>query len=381
MSGWFPPNGGDGPTRASALYCQLPYFIVGFEGDYMPLLGADTTGFRQFTSMHARAIPSLYHQVVDKMDCCDGAKDLPNSPEDLACKAFDAVPGSASCHVISTGFCAANLPDPRCLTYCNSNDCTAVGQSYALSLGDKAHLSGEAACFMPQSYYQNYFASLRKQVNGLPDNIPDFPECFYPMCATSKYKSFRQPTCPSVLNCIQNVEVAPSGTINGNVTINQSNQCKLTAAGAGGSASSASCNSVSCGPHGTCASGKCICADGYSGDKCNVIIPVNGGSSIDPDRVPPAPPKPAPPVPVAPHDADIAPHTSLKTWFADEYKTVEDWYNAKPADQQRYVVIFIFMIIIVLLFGGYKLFSAQREQSASARQPQWAVTGPLGVAQ
>jgi hypothetical protein len=322
MSGWFPHSGADAGWNVT--YYDNPRFITGFSGEF-----GETSYLRQFTSIEYSGLSALY--AADPVACCTGTSYANNSPNDKACRAFGAVPGTQTCAVLFTDHCKKNLPDPRCMTYCQSGgpggarvNCDAIGQAYAASLGDKVGESEEAACFRTPQFYANFFDSLQQQVN-LPVSMPRLPSCYYPKCATSRYRPYNDAQCPNVQNCITNVNADLYGTVNGSVTIAQNNQCNMT---------SKSCVGVSCGANGTCRDGACVCTNGWTGANCNTA-PTAPPASSPPASSPPA----SSPPPVSSKPPTTPPATPPKL--------VPD--PAAIAKRQKQVLLLVVLLLIIVV--------------------------------
>ena len=89
------------------------------------------------------------------------------------------------------------------------------------------------ACFLPVSYYQDYYEDLRREIPGGWLGIPERRDCFFEPCKLSGHKPFilnplsKYPLepCPNVIECIQKIKFDTAGRIDGNVGINQTQKC------------------------------------------------------------------------------------------------------------------------------------------------------------
>lgn len=141
----------------------------------------------------------------------------------------------------------ANILKPVCQTFCARPDtnCDAgqaayAKQQWAAAGGDATKqavvMNDEvAACFLnaaQPAFFTNLFASRAAKLQ--PTNaLPDYPECIYPPCATSRFQTFaeksRPSRCPNVEQCISINQINNDGTINGNINAQNTVNCSFTA--------------------------------------------------------------------------------------------------------------------------------------------------------
>jgi hypothetical protein len=126
-----------------------------------------------------------------------------------------------------------NLSDPACIEYCQGNITLCSGQlsDYCKSLDPADALKTDiCACYMAGDFYDKYYGSLTSQVNitgNINNQLTKIPQCSYAKCAASSLNPYilQKIPCPDIQQCISNVNVNNDGTINGDITINSTNDC------------------------------------------------------------------------------------------------------------------------------------------------------------
>jgi hypothetical protein len=146
----------------------------------------------------------------------------------------------------------ANILKPVCQAFCMRTDtnCDAGQSAYVkqqwaaagtdVTKQDAVIVDEMAACFLDAAqpdFYGKLFDARAKylQPGGAGGSaLPEYPECIYPPCASSRFQTFaeknRPSRCPNVEQCISVTQINNDGTIN-NSTINaqNTNNCSFTA--------------------------------------------------------------------------------------------------------------------------------------------------------
>jgi hypothetical protein len=127
------------------------------------------------------------------------------------------------CNPLLANYCRGdNLRDPTCQTYCKTNDCDNELQEFCKDKNIDDPLYSEICpCFLPTSFYNNYFEDLRTKYPKFPQ-IYSIKECSFPKCAASSIKPYtysNKEQCPNIVQCIQNADISNTGHIN-NIDIN-----------------------------------------------------------------------------------------------------------------------------------------------------------------
>lgn len=187
--------------------------------------------------------PSAYMQALasfNPISCCSGAYATNNEAQficqDQALTSFTSVACLAQLQTFCTG---SNLQQSSCQQYCSLTDVdcdTALGtyaQQEIASIGAtgilaSSTLSNLLGCFLGTSYDTQYYNSLVAQYPTV-STLPNLPQCIIPVCSSSTIKPYNVkqngPGCPDVTSCFSVSNVTNSGSIQGNIALNQSESC------------------------------------------------------------------------------------------------------------------------------------------------------------
>ena len=244
--------------------------------------------------------PSNYQLLLDSY-----CRLHPNSP---LCSQFCAnqPQTQGTCYYSMQQYCADknNTPSPACREWCkNTNvDCDSTFANYCTSLGSPTDaLAADpelCGCFLPTTFYNNFFNTLQSKITLPPDFQPS-KQCFFGACAGSKIQPYnvKQTTgkiCPNVQTCLQQVNFNNSGVIEGDVTVKANNFCNF---------SLPKTYSFQTGPWGPCQSDafgnglqtrsvKCVANDGTIGPDESCYNVSSKPSSYQECILPPPPPPP-----------------------------------------------------------------------------------------
>ena len=137
------------------------------------------------------------------------------------------------CNAAVRNYCqGSNLMTDTCERFCNNKDgnCDNRYREYCASLGDREAIKNPfCGCFMSPKFYDDFFKQLNAR--GIEwAGIPPKPECYYSYCASSPIKNNYCYTtnnckCPDINQCINKITINVDGKIEGDVKINQSNEC------------------------------------------------------------------------------------------------------------------------------------------------------------
>lgn len=255
IDGWL--NSDFGFQSGNRVQSQIPTTVV---WDYLPkyfiknfTFTADNycdsnAGIGNFLDITYFNPYGYYLKNLNPQSCCMNINEQGeylNTTDQQICKILDYVKNGASwtsqCNTEMANYCKNNAIDTRCKDYCtdkNSN-CDAILTSYCKNalttkgingIESDVNLSNTCSCFLGEDFYNNYYNSLFSTYPQLKNTSRARDvNCTYPTCSngssipTFEYKHGQ--TCPSSVNCFTNVKVDNEGTINGNVSINQKNEC------------------------------------------------------------------------------------------------------------------------------------------------------------
>jgi hypothetical protein len=113
------------------------------------------------------------------------------------------------------------LENPACQKFCtNATHCDKALQDYCTVNDHKFETeplnlkySQTCGCYRPDSVYNNFFNDLDAKLPNYLTNYR-FENCFFPQCSGAKIKPYGAPQCPSIQNCIANIDVNFDGTVN-----------------------------------------------------------------------------------------------------------------------------------------------------------------------
>lgn len=126
--------------------------------------------------------------------------------------------------------CATNgVCDSRLTSYCTTLF-NSSGQTLNDFIKDGAN-ANVCGCFLTgisPNIYSSYEADLLKTFNNIPTS-GDLIDCYFPACSNSDIHRgafiTNKTTCPNNSLCVNSVTINNNGTINGDIGVNQSNEC------------------------------------------------------------------------------------------------------------------------------------------------------------
>lgn len=212
----------------------------------------DAQSIKTFCSQHDPLSQGPY--LFTDSRCLNWATDNPEAynatldsycrqhPNTTFCASFCAnqTADKSTCNFSMGQWCSdfANVASPACREWCkNPNiNCDASISSYCRSLGSPTDALATdpelCGCFLPTTFYDNYFKSLKDKI-VVPPNFQPNKQCFFGSCAQSKIQPFvvknsEGRLCPNVQTCLQNITFSNNGTITGNVNITNNNSCNFS---------------------------------------------------------------------------------------------------------------------------------------------------------
>ena len=175
---------------------------------------------------------------------CNQNRDRCNTAQAAFCSKYPMVAGcTATClkqgclRSLQTYCQGSHLDQPECQTFCKSDDarkqgfncdqaltryCASLPAADALKLA-RADVCG---CFMPASYYENFFRVLNGRYTiGVP--TPPLATCFFPYCSgPNAIKPVVFTPCPNISQCIAFTNVEISGEVKiENLKIETTGEC------------------------------------------------------------------------------------------------------------------------------------------------------------
>jgi len=125
-----------------------------------------------------------------------------------------------------------NIPTNICKTYCSPDKCDTGFKDYcskftSLKEFEKATIEDKniCACYLPESLYEEYKQPFIQ--NGIPASSFTDRKCFFGSCANSSFGVQSNESCPSIVNCINNLNVQGNTKIEDNSAIKMINQCSI----------------------------------------------------------------------------------------------------------------------------------------------------------
>ncbi len=141
-------------------------------------------------------------------------------------------PLPAWCSNVSLTACAGNIKHPFCQRFCalKGVNCDREIKQYCDSIGIEAAKQDEfCGCFLPTSFYENYYADLKKKAAFSTALTTENKVCSFPSCASSILKPYASKqaidTCPDVFQCIIVPTVNNNGSITGDISIKSDAAC------------------------------------------------------------------------------------------------------------------------------------------------------------
>lgn len=183
--------------------------------------------------------PSAYFtalQTVTPMTCCAGLE-APQytDPGSIAVCTDQGLIGSTSAQCINylaQSCTGSQLLNPQCIRFCQNpnNNCDASLQALAASNPNLLQTNPDVVgCFQSQPFYTKFFDQLVAEYPAF-ENLPFFPYCSFPLCATATLQPFSvknrsASACPNLTTCVSNISVNNQGNIAGAIGISSSPSC------------------------------------------------------------------------------------------------------------------------------------------------------------
>lgn len=223
------------PTKITIMYKPI-YFVNNFE--FSCDAGCDdNNGIGIFTKVTYFNTYGYFINSLSEQGCCMNLKNdggLLTSNDISVCNALSLNPSSGGpwtnvCQTTMSKYCSLNPIDTRCITYCNAPNsncddnlkkyCGTIYNAKGMAgINDNGSIQNICSCFLPQSFYTNYYNSLNQKYPNVKSDLTNItPECAYSKCQTASIKSVtnRNTVCPNIAACFQNLKVDNYGTIEG----------------------------------------------------------------------------------------------------------------------------------------------------------------------
>lgn len=206
-------------------------FITGFALSY---IDSQYAGVRSFGSFQFRAYPRTIQTLMSKVSCC--SRGYTNNPtltdycKDAGLLSVGGIATAACSNIMLPHCTGSTLLTDTCKTFCadTNNYCDVALNAFCQANPDNILTNPETCgCFMGAAFYDNYYNTLKGNNPALVV-VPEFNYCSFPPCSNPtaiKVLNLKQgtlPDCPNIALCIQTVNFTNSGTVTGDVTINQS---------------------------------------------------------------------------------------------------------------------------------------------------------------
>lgn len=244
--------------------CALPGKLVVDTSQYKEIGGLDgSCGFVRSLKV-AKCFPALDTYKTDPdslLKCCTGEIEAklchpdycttnPNCLSMLTrhCKTGDNINTQVCQRIKETdknlynemanNYCVANNQNGEkfktaiCRSYCSENNgqCDNLLNNVCKDKKPGGDWSSICGCNYDQNIYRTFREAIEKEWNAPPGVLTSPPVCSFPDCKLSSYKPDIDPKhpCPevSLTNCTQSVKIDATGAVIGDITIDQSTECK-----------------------------------------------------------------------------------------------------------------------------------------------------------